>query len=190
MQVKTREADQQPALEITCEIPASAAEILSPEALGLVTDLHRRFNGRRLELLAARVIRQQEIDGGDNPGFLVETAKVRAGDWRIAEIPQDLVDRRVEITGPVERKMIINALNSPAKAFMADFEDSCSPTWSNIVLGQVNLRDAVNRSISFENSATGKTYQLNDDTATLIVRPRGWHLDEKHCPIDKVYHLV
>ena len=184
MQIKIRKADQQPSIEITCEIPASAAATLSPDNLALVADLHRRFNGRRLELLAAREIRQQELDRGEQPGFLAETAEVRAGDWCITEIPHDLVDRRVEITGPVERKMIINALNSPAKAFMADFEDSCSPTWSNIVLGQVNLRDAVNRSISFENPATGKTYQLNDATATLMVRPRGWHLDEKHCLID------
>lgn len=184
MQIKSREAERKPSIEITCEIPAAAADLLNPAALALVADLHRRFNGRRLELLAARDIRQQELDQGEQPGFLAETAQVRAGDWRIAKIPHDLVDRRVEITGPVERKMIINALNSPAKAFMADFEDSNSPTWSNIVLGQVNLRDAVNRTISFENQANGKTYQLNDATATLIVRPRGWHLDEKHCLVD------
>ncbi len=184
MQIKTGMADQQPSIEITCEIPDPAAEILNPDALALVADLHRRFNGRRRELLAARVARQQELDQGEQPGFLAETASVRAGDWRIADIPSDLVDRRVEITGPVERKMVINALNSPAKAFMADFEDSCSPTWSNITLGQVNMRDAVNRTIGFENPVTGKTYQLNDKTATLIVRPRGWHLEEKHCLID------
>jgi len=171
-------------IEITSEFPAAAAEIMNPKALELVADLHRRFNGRRLELLAARVVRQQELDRGERPGFLSETADIRAGDWRVAEVPQDLVDRRVEITGPVERKMVINALNSPAKAFMADFEDSCSPTWSNLVLGQVNMRDAVNRTIEFENPVNGKVYRLNDETATLIVRPRGWHLDEKHCLID------
>ncbi len=177
-------AEQQSSIEITSEIPAQAAEILNPGALDLVADLHRRFNARRLELLAARSARQQELDHGARPGFLPETAEVRAGDWRVAEVPQDLIDRRVEITGPVERKMVINALNSPAKAFMADFEDSCSPTWSNVVLGQVNMRDAVNRSIEFENPSNGKIYRLNEQTATLIVRPRGWHLDEKHCLID------
>lgn len=184
MQLKTRVADQEPSIEITCDIPPPGAEILSREALALVAGLHRSFNGRRLELLEARVARQGEIDRGVQPDFLPQTANVRESDWCIAEIPDDLVDRRVEITGPVDRKMIINALNSPAKAFMADFEDSCSPTWSNIVLGQVNLRDAVNRSISFKNPANGKTYSLNDETATLIVRPRGWHLDEKHCLVD------
>jgi len=184
MQLKTSMADQQPSIEIISEIPGSASEILNPEALALVADLHRRFNGRRRELLAARVTRQQKLDQGEQPGFLAETADVRAGDWRIADIPHDLVDRRVEITGPVDRKMIINALNSPAKAFMADLEDSCSPTWSNVTLGQVNLRDAVNRTIDFENPATGKVYRLNEETATLIVRPRGWHLEEKHCRVD------
>jgi len=184
MQIKTRMAEQRPSVDITRTIPAGAAEILNLDALALVADLHRRFNGRRLELLAARVDRQQKLESGERPGFLAETADVRSADWRIAEIPHDLVDRRVEITGPVDRKMVINALNSPAKAFMADFEDSCSPTWSNIVHGQVNLHDAVNRTISFENPASGKTYRLNDKTATLIVRPRGWHLSEKHCLID------
>jgi malate synthase len=121
-------AEQRPSIEITRKIPTTATEILNLEALALVADLHRRFNGRRRELLAARTARQQELDRGVQPGFLAETAEVRAGDWRIAGIPHDLVDRRVEITGPVDRKMIINALNSPAKAFMADLEDSCSPT--------------------------------------------------------------
>ena len=118
------------------------------------------------------------------PGFLEDTADIRAGDWRIAPVPADLQDRRVEITGPVDRKMIINALNSPVKCFMADFEDSCSPTWENVLLGQVNLRDAIDRIISYTNPANGKRYELNDETATLSVRPRGWHLTEKHCLID------
>ncbi len=177
-------ADAEPSIEITREIPTPGQDILTPAALALVADLHRQFNGRRLELLAARQVRQQDIDGGTLPDFRPETAGIRAADWRIAPVPHDLIDRRVEITGPVDRKMVINALNSPAKAFMADFEDSCSPTWSNIVLGQVNLRDAVNRTIGFDNPATGKTYRLNETTATLIVRPRGWHLEEKHCLID------
>jgi len=184
MQIKTRMAEQRSSIEITRNIPTPATEILNMDALALVADLHRRFNGRRLKLLAARTARQHELDRGVQPGFLAETAQVRADDWRIADIPHDLVDRRVEITGPVDRKMIINALNSPAKAFMADLEDSCSPTWSNVVLGQANLHDAVNRTISFENPVSGKVYQLNAETATLIVRPRGWHLDEKHCLID------
>jgi len=184
MQLKTRKPDQQSPIEITCAIPAPADEILNPQAVELVADLHRRFNARRLDLLAARTARQHEIDQGKKPDFLAGTAEIRAGDWRIADIPHDLVDRRVEITGPVDRKMIINAMNSPAKAFMADFEDSCSPTWENITLGQVNLRDAVNRTITFENPASGKIYSLNDRTATLMVRPRGWHLEEKHCLID------
>jgi len=184
MQLKRIKPDQPPSIEFTCDIPAEAAEILNPAALALAADLHRRFNGRRLELLSARADRQLALDRGVKPDFLAETAEVRAGEWRIANIPHDLVDRRVEITGPVDRKMIINALNSPAKAFMADFEDSCSPTWLNVTLGQVNLRDAINRTISFENPTSGKTYSLNDETATLIVRPRGWHLDEKHCLVD------
>ncbi|HJS92519.1 MAG TPA: malate synthase A [Steroidobacteraceae bacterium] len=157
-----------------------SAEVLTPLALQLLAHLHRRFNGRRLELLAARERRQRELDAGAMPQFLRETADVRAGDWRIAAVPEDLADRRVEITGPVDRKMIINALNAPVRCFMADFEDSCSPTWENIVRGQVNLADAIRRTISYADPATGKIYRLADRTATLIVRPRGWHLPEKH----------
>ncbi|MEO8443752.1 MAG: malate synthase A, partial [Gammaproteobacteria bacterium] len=118
--------------------------------------LHRKFNGRRLELLARRHQRQAELDAGQLPGFLPDTAPVRAGDWRVAPVPHDLQDRRVEITGPVERKMMINALNSQARTFMADFEDSCAPTWENIVHGQQNLKDAVDRTISFDDPASGK----------------------------------
>jgi malate synthase len=157
-----------------------SAEVLTPLALQLVASLHRRFNARRLELLAAREHRQGELDAGAVPDFLRATADVRRGDWRIAPIPADLQDRRVEITGPVDRKMVINALNAPVRCFMADFEDSCAPTWENIVRGQVSLSDAIRRTISYTDAATGKIYRLADRTATLIVRPRGWHLPEKH----------
>jgi malate synthase len=157
-----------------------SAEVLTPLALQLVASLHRRFNARRLELLAARTRRQRELDTGVLPDFLPQTADIRAGDWRIAPVPADLQDRRVEITGPVDRKMVINALNAPVRCFMADFEDSCAPTWENIVRGQINLADAIRRTISFADAATGKIYRLADRTATLIVRPRGWHLPEKH----------
>jgi malate synthase len=161
-----------------------SAEVLTPAALTLLTSLHRRFNARRLALLEDRVRRQAEIDAGALPDFLPETAAIRSGDWRIARVPADLQDRRVEITGPVDRKMIINALNAPVQAFMADFEDSTSPTWSNMVSGQINLLDAVERRITYTDSASGKTYRLNERTATLHVRPRGWHLPEKHVRID------
>ena len=157
-----------------------SAEALTPLALQLLAHLHRRFNPRRLELLAARAHRQRELDAGALPRFLPETADVRAGDWRIGAVPADLEDRRVEITGPVDRKMIINALNAPVCCFMADFEDSCSPTWENIVRGQINLADAVRRTISYADATTGKIYRLAERTATLLVRPRGWHLPEKH----------
>jgi malate synthase len=155
-------------------------EALTPLALQLVASLHRRFNDRRLELLTARERRQRELDAGALPDFLPQTAAVRSGDWRVAPVPADLQDRRVEITGPVDRKMIINALNAPVRCFMADFEDSCAPTWENIVHGQVNLGDAIRRTISFADATTGKVYRLAERTATLIVRPRGWHLTEKH----------
>ncbi|HEU5442589.1 MAG TPA: hypothetical protein VFU61_02115, partial [Steroidobacteraceae bacterium] len=157
-----------------------SAEVLTPLALQLVASLHRRFNARRLELLQARARRQEELDSGALPQFLRETAEVRAADWRVAPVPADLQDRRVEITGPVDRKMIINALNAPVRCFMADFEDSCAPTWENIVRGQVNLSDAIRRTITHTDPATGKVYRLAERTATLIVRPRGWHLPEKH----------
>ncbi|HEX8755494.1 MAG TPA: hypothetical protein VF745_04090, partial [Steroidobacteraceae bacterium] len=157
-----------------------SAEVLTPLALQLVASLHRRFNARRLELLQARGRRQEELDAGALPQFLRETADVRAADWRVAPVPADLQDRRVEITGPVDRKMIINALNAPVRCFMADFEDSCAPTWDNIVRGQVNLSDAIRRTITHADPATGKVYRLAERTATLIVRPRGWHLPEKH----------
>jgi malate synthase len=173
-----------PKVEILGSQVERGHEVLTPLALQLLASLHRRFNQRRLELLNARVTRQVLLDDGALPDFLAETAAVRAAEWRVAPPPKDLLDRRVEITGPVERKMVINALNAPVKAFMADFEDSCSPTWENIVRGQVNLADAVRRSISYEDPATGKVYRLAEHTATLIVRPRGWHLPEKHVRIN------
>ena len=161
-----------------------AGEVLTPLALQLLSSLHRRFNPRRLELLAARAARQLLLDDGALPQFLPASAAVRAADWRVAPVPADLLDRRVEITGPVDRKMVINALNAPVRAFMADFEDSCSPTWDNVIRGQVNLSDAVRRTISFADPGTGKVYQLGAQLATLIVRPRGWHLPEKHVRIN------
>ncbi len=160
-----------------------ASEVLSVQALELLTLLHRGFEGRRLELLAARVQRQAALDAGEWPEFLPATAEVRRAQWRIAAVPADLMDRRVEITGPTDRKMIINALNAPVRTFMADSEDACAPTWDNLVRGQVNLADAVRRRI-VHTDASGKVYRLNQQTATLIVRPRGWHLPEKHVRID------
>jgi malate synthase len=153
--------------------------ILTPEARAFLLKLATRFEPRRQELLARRRTVQQQIDNGKLPDFLPETAKIRQGDWKVAAIPNDLQDRRVEITGPVERKMIINALNSGASVFMADFEDSNSPTWNNNIEGQQNLRDAIRGTIRYE-SPEGKFYQLGPNLATLLVRPRGWHLDEKH----------
>jgi malate synthase len=173
-----------PKLEVLGPKVERAEEVLTPLALQLLASLHRRFNPRRLELLEARARRQALLDEGALPEFLPDTAAVRAGDWRVSPVPADLADRRVEITGPVDRKMVINALNAPVQAFMADFEDSCSPTWENLIRGQVNLNDAVRRTISYEDPATGKVYRLAEHTATLIVRPRGWHLPEKHLRIN------
>src|SRR5579884_3399284 len=167
----------------TATLTDVATEILTPEASAFVERLARKFEPRRRELLARRRTRQQEIDGGKMPDFLPETAHIRAAEWKVAAIPADLQDRRVEITGPVDRKMIINALNSGASVFMADFEDSNSPTWRNNLEGQLNLRDAVRREIEFA-SPEGKQYKLNPKTAVLMVRPRGWHLEEKHVLID------
>jgi malate synthase len=155
------------------------AQILTPEAIPFLTKLAREFEGRRHELLARRRVRQNEIDGGTMPDFLAETAAIRQAEWTVAPIPNDLLDRRVEITGPVDRKMIINALNSGASVFMADFEDSNSPTWQNNVEGQLNLRAAVNGTITYT-SPEGKRYALAPNVATLMVRPRGWHLEERH----------
>jgi malate synthase len=170
-------------VEITGPISPAFAEILTPDALGFVAMLAREFGGRREALLQARAIRQSRLDAGQLPDFLPETASIRQSDWTIAPTPPDLQDRRVEITGPVERKMMINALNSGAKVFMADLEDAHAPNWQATIEGQINLRDAVNRTISYV-SPEGKQYQLNEQTATLMVRPRGWHLLEKHMLVD------
>src|SRR6266852_2584340 len=159
------------------------AGVLTSEAQAFLLKLAAAFEPRRQELLARRRTVQQDIDNGKLPDFLPETAEIRQGDWKVASIPNDLRNRRVEITGPVDRKMIINALNSGANVFMADFEDSNSPTWTNNLDGHVNLRDAVNRSITYT-SPEGKSYKLNEKIATLLVRPRGWHLDEKHFLVD------
>jgi malate synthase len=169
-------------VEIRAPIKPGFEAILTPEALALVARLHRSFNSRRRQLLAARGERARRLDAGERPDFLAETKHVREGDWTIAPVPQDLQCRRVEITGPVERKMIINALNSGADSYMTDFEDSNSPNWDNQITGQINLIDAIRRRISLEQG--GKTYRLNDKVATLVVRPRGWHLDEKHVLVD------
>ena len=169
---------------ITGAIAPRYADILTPEALAFVADLHRSFNARRLERLAARATRQTRFDAGDIPDFLPETAAVRAGDWTIAPLPQDLLDRRVEITGPVDRKMIVNALNSGAKVFMADFEDASAPLWSNMLEGQINLKDRWNGVIDFTDPASGKDYKIGATPAVLIIRPRGWHLPEAHMRVD------
>jgi malate synthase len=160
-----------------------ASEILSPEAIAFVVALHRKFNPTREALLARRAERQATIDAGRLPDFLPETRTIREGSWRVAPVPQDLRDRRVEITGPVDRKMVINALNSGASTFMADFEDANSPTWDNLIAGHVNLIDAIRRTIMFTNP-DGRTYRLGEKTATLLVRPRGWHLLETHMRVD------
>ncbi|MCL2448582.1 MAG: malate synthase A, partial [Polyangiaceae bacterium] len=168
---------------MTGPVEARDETIFSAEALAFVADLTRKFAPRIAELLEKRRARQARFDGGELPDFLPETAEIRAGSWRVAPPPPDLRDRRVEITGPTDRKMIINALNSGARVFMADFEDSNSPTWRNLVDGQANLRDAVRRTITFK-SDTGKTYALGDRTAVLVVRPRGLHLVERHMTVD------
>ena len=159
-------------------------KVLTRDALAFVAELKRRFNPRREELLAARVVRQQGIDAGEKPDFLKETAQIRERDWTVAPLPCDILDRRVEITGPVDRKMIINALNCGANVFMADFEDASTPTWENMVDGQYNLADAVRRAIDYVDPNSGKAYALNEKTAVLFVRPRGWHLPEWHMLVD------
>ena len=171
-------------VEFHAPITDNYAEILTPQAIDFVVDLQRTFNQRRKELLAARHERQKRIDAGEKPDFLAATKSVREADWTVAPLPADILDRRVEITGPVDRKMIINALNSGAKVFMADFEDSNTPTWSNLIEGQINLRDAIRRTITFSDPATGKQYKLNEKTAVLFIRARGWHLEERHVIVD------
>jgi malate synthase len=161
-------------------------KVLTREAIAFVADLQRRFNLRREELLAARVERQKRLDAGEKPDFLPETVEIRESDWTVASLPQDILDRRVEITGPVDRKMIINALNCGANVFMADFEDASTPSWTNMVDGQFNLASAVHREIDYVDPQSGREYRLNDKTAVLFVRPRGWHLPEKHMTVDGV----
>lgn len=169
-------------MPISAAVTPEFAQILTPEALALVEKLHRTFEPRRQQLLQARIERTQRLDAGERPDFLAATKSIRESDWTIAPLPKDLQCRRVEITGPVERKMIINALNSGADSYMTDFEDSNAPNWHNQIQGQINLREAVRRTISLEQN--GKVYRLNNRVATLVVRPRGWHLDEKHVAVD------
>ncbi|MBI2932287.1 MAG: malate synthase A [Planctomycetes bacterium] len=170
-------------IQIQGPMSDSFSDVLTAEALRFVAALSRRFEHVRRELLRQRQERQRRYDEGIRPDFPPETSRIRDARWKVAAIPQDLLDRRVEITGPVDRKMIINALNSGARVYMADFEDALSPTWANVVEGQIHLRDAVARTITAA-GAEGKVYQLNEKTATLMVRPRGWHLVEKHVLID------
>jgi malate synthase len=183
MKGNTEDGGMPQGLKILGENAPGYDEILTPAALDFIADLHRQFATRVADLLRARQVRQHALDQGENPDFLAETRSIREGDWKVTSVPRDLQDRRVEITGPTDRKMIINALNSGAKVFMADCEDSLSQTWDNVVRGQINLRDAVRRNIDFV-SPEGKQYRLNDKIATLIVRPRGWHLYEKHITVD------
>lgn len=171
-------------ITFTHTLTAEQEQVLTPEAVAFVAGLQRRFNARRKDLLAARAERLVRLNAGERPDFLPETREIREGDWTVAPLPVDLQDRRVEITGPVDRKMIINALNSGARVFMADFEDSTTPTWSNLLDGQRNLRDAVRRTITFTDAKTGKDYKLIDKPAVLFMRPRGWHLEEAHATLD------
>jgi malate synthase len=172
-----------PGIEISGRITPEFARILTPEAVAFAARLQRAFGGRRNELLARRAVRQADLDAGKLPDFLPETRAIREGRWICAPIPADIVDRRAEITGPVDRKMVINALNSGAKVFMADFEDANTPRWDNNIQGHINLGDAIRRRIDYT-SPEGKAYRLNDRTAVLFVRPRGWHLPEKHVKVD------
>ena len=170
-------------VEVRGPVEGRSGEILTGEALAFVADMHREFEPRRRELLAERAARQLRLDAGERPAFPEATHSIRDADWRVAPAPEDLLDRRVEITGPTDRKMVINALNSGARCFMADFEDSNAPTWSNMVQGQVNLADAVRRTVELTTD-DGREYRLGDETATLLVRPRGWHLPERHVFVD------
>ncbi|MFG1461463.1 malate synthase A [Xanthobacter sp. DSM 24535] len=171
-------------LVITGALGPRYEEILTPEALAFVAELQRNFNATRLALLEARTARQARFDAGELPDFLTETQGVREAEWHIAPLPHDLLDRRVEITGPVDRKMIVNALNSGAKVFMADFEDASSPFWSNMIEGQLNLKDRWAGRIDFHDPSNGKDYKLGATPAVLIIRPRGWHLPEAHVEVD------
>jgi len=170
-------------LEIVGPVAPERAHLLSDDALALVAQLQRELGPRRAELLAARAARQERLNAGERLDFLPETTAIREGEWHVAPAPADLMNRRVEITGPAEAKMMINALNSGAKVFMCDLEDALSPRWTNVLDGQAALHDAIRRTLEFTNDA-GKHYTLNDETATLIVRPRGWHLEERHVLLD------
>ncbi len=170
-------------MEITGRTSSDSAQVVTPEALAFLEQLEREFGARRRDLLAARLARQEQIDAGQMPDFLPDTEGRRNAEWQVASVPDDLQSRRVEITGPTDRKMMINALNSGASVFMADFEDANSPTWNNLIEGHINLRDAIERTISYTNP-DGKEYRLNEQLAVLMVRPRGWHLIEKHALVD------
>src|SRR6266480_310197 len=170
-------------VQLKGKVEGRASEVLTPKALSFVARLQQEFGGRRQELLRLRDERQARLDAGEMPQFLVTTSSVRDSEWKVAKAPKDLRDRRVEITGPTDRKMLINALNSGARVFMADFEDANSPTWLNLVEGQANLTDAIERRLEFT-SPEGKEYRLNEKVAVLLVRPRGWHLDERHVEVD------
>ena len=170
-------------VEIKGPVEGRGAEFLTDEALELVELLHRELEPTRQELLGRRVERQAELDAGGSLDFGPETEDIREGDWQISPPAPALSDRRVEITGPTSRKMVVNALNSGAKGFMADFEDANSPTWQNMVDGQANLYDAIRRQIDFTQD-DGREYKLVDDPATLLIRPRGWHLNERHVEVD------
>lgn len=171
-------------VKINAKMKPGFEEILTREAVEFIVGLERKFGERRRELLARRAEYQKRLDRGEKPDFLPETANIREGDWTVAPLPKDLLDRRVEITGPTDRKMVINAMNCGASVFMPDFEDANTPTWDNMIEGQINLRDAIRRTITFDDPSSGKHYKLNDKTAVLIARPRGWHLPEKHVLVD------
>src|SRR5271157_5841489 len=184
MSAMAKTCDQTQHLVICGELRSGYEKVLTPEAIDFAIELEREFAAERRRLLARRAEIQHRLDTGWKPDFLPETKAIRDGDWRVAPIPRDLQDRRVEITGPTDRKMVINALNSGANVFMADFEDATTPSWDNLIEGQANLMDAVRRQITFDDLETGRHYALNDKTAVLFVRPRGWHLPEKHVVID------
>jgi malate synthase len=171
-------------VQIKAPIKGRFAEVVTHEAIKFLAELHCKFDARRKELLAARIERQSRLDAGEQPEFLPETKHIREAEWAAAALPKDLLDRRVEITGPVDCKTIINALNSGARVFVSDFEDSTTPTWENLIEGQINLYDAIRRTITFEDENTGRSYRLEDETAVLFVRPRGWHMVERHLLID------
>ncbi len=173
-----------PGVALRAPVTRDQTEILTSDAMAFIVDLQRTFNERRKALLNARQERRKRLDAGEKPAFLDETRRIRESAWTVAPSPADIMDRRVEITGPVDRKMIINALNSGAKVFMADFEDSSTPTWNNLIDGHINLRDAIRRTINYADPSTGKQYKLNDKVAVLFIRPRGWHLEERHVLVD------